>query len=191
VAGCDADPPPKTPAVWARLLQLAQPPPPGAPVGGVGAVGARFDWRRGELSRLADNELAGPVEVDSIGSGHQLITSARVIDPAGLPDERLLFGFYDPEYCLRVRRAGFRLLVDGDLMRTYRELAGRLDLGLHRARIPATFVRTGIRPVGLQVRPGGGVTLCFQVRRGVRRATGRKILRVRAACQRTASCDGR
>jgi GT2 family glycosyltransferase len=138
IAWCDDDTPPKTSDVWARLLALAQSPPPGAPVGGVGAVGARFDWHRGELARLADSELSGPVEVDSIGSGHQLITSAQAIARAGLPDARLFFGFYDPEYCLRLRRAGFRLLIDGDLMRTYRELAGRLDLEIRRAHIPAT-----------------------------------------------------
>lgn len=131
----DDDTPPKTPDTLERLLRLAESAPPD--VGGVGAVGARFDWRRGELVRLADHELSGVIEVDGIGSGLQLVTRRELLARVGLPDRRLFFGFYDPEYCLRVRRAGYRLWVDGELMRTYRELAGRMDLELRRSVRPA------------------------------------------------------
>lgn len=130
----DDDTPPKTPDTLERLLRLAESAP--ADVGGVGAVGARFDWRRGELIRLGDHELSGVIEVDGIGSGLQLVTRRELVSQVGLPDRRLFFGFYDPEYCLRVRRAGYRLWVDGDLMRTYRELAGRMDLVVERSLRP-------------------------------------------------------
>jgi GT2 family glycosyltransferase len=131
----DDDTPPKTADTLERLLRLAASGP--ADLGGVGAVGARFDWRRGELVRLADAELSGVIEVDAIGAGLQLIVRREAIGQAGLPDRRLFFGFLDPEYCLRLRRAGYRLWVDGELMRTYRESAGRMGLQLRRAVTPA------------------------------------------------------
>jgi len=131
----DDDTPPKTADAFERLLRLAA----GGPddLGGVGAVGARFDWRRGELVRLADADLAGVIEVDAIGGGLQLILRREAVRAVGLPDRRLFFGFEDPEYCLRLRRAGYRLWVDGELMRTYRESAGRMGLELRRAVTPA------------------------------------------------------
>jgi glycosyltransferase involved in cell wall biosynthesis len=131
----DDDTPPKTADAFERLLRLAAGGP--ADLGGVGAVGARFDWRRGELVRLADAELAGVIEVDAIGGGLQLILRREAVRTVGLPDRRLFFGFEDPEYCLRLRRAGYRLWVDGELMRSYRELAGRMDLELRRSVRPA------------------------------------------------------
>lgn len=130
----DDDTPPKTADTFERLLRLAAGGP--ADLGGVGAVGARFDWRRGELMRVADDELSGVVEVDAIGAGLQLILRREAIGDAGLPDRRLFFGFLDPEYCLRLRRAGYRLWVDGELMRTYREAAGHLGRGRRRALRP-------------------------------------------------------
>lgn len=131
----DDDTPPKTGDTFERLLRLAADGP--GDLGGVGAVGARFDWHRGELVRLADLELSGVTEVDAIGGGLQLILRREAIDRVGLPDRRLFFGFEDPEYCLRLRRAGYRLAVDGDLMRIYREAAGRMGLGAQRTVRPS------------------------------------------------------
>lgn len=130
----DDDTPPRTADTFERLLRMAA----GGPddLGGVGAVGARFDWRRGELVRVADAELSGVIEVDAIGGGLQLIVRREAIGRVGLPNRRLFFGFEDPEYCLRVRRAGYRLWVDGELMRIYREAAGRIGLELRRAVAP-------------------------------------------------------
>jgi len=134
IAWGDDDTPPRNDDVFERLLDLAI---GDEGIGGVGAVGARFDWRRGETRRLGDEELTGPVDVDVIGGGHQLILSARVIRTVGLPDARLFFGFEDPEYCLRIRRAGFRLVVDGGLMHSYREAAGRLAIKTTRRWLPS------------------------------------------------------
>jgi glycosyltransferase involved in cell wall biosynthesis len=125
----DDDTPPLTEDTFERLLALAAG-AGGDGVGGMGAVGARFDWATGELERLPDAALRGAVEVDSIGSGQQLITHRSVVERVGLPDERLFFGFYDPLYCLRIRRSGYRLLIDGELMTEYRANAGRLGLDL-------------------------------------------------------------
>lgn len=122
---CDDDDPPKTPDTVERLCSLIE--PPGAPdVAGVSAVGARWDWRRGTTVRLSDDELSAPTEVDVAGGGQSLIVRAELLVDKRLPDPRLFFGFEEFDFCLRLRRDGYRLLVDGELMREYRRLAGRL-----------------------------------------------------------------
>ena len=126
----DEDDPPYHATDLEALMRLAH--TSASDVGGVGAVGSRFDWRRGELERLRDDALHGVVEVDLIAGNSQFIERAEAARQAGPPDSRLFFGGYEVEQCLRIRRAGYRLLVDGDLMRRYREAAGRLRLAQQR-----------------------------------------------------------
>jgi hypothetical protein len=71
-----------------------------------------------------------------VAGGHQFIHRTEVLNNVGLPDARLFFGFFDPEYILRIKMAGYRLLIDGDLMREYREKAGRLNLKQQRSLVP-------------------------------------------------------
>lgn len=131
----DDDDPPRFPETLDRLLRLAED-EDDATLGGVGAVGARFDWRRGRIVRLGDHELTGRPPVDVIGGGHSLILHRRAVAAAGLPDERLFFGLEEVEYCLRIRRAGLRLLVDGPLMHDHRRAAGRLGHAVRRSPLP-------------------------------------------------------
>lgn len=101
-------------------------------IGCVGAVGARWDWKKGESIRLSDTELHGVVDVDVIGGSAHLIIHSSVVKTIGLPVKDLFFGYEEFDYCLRAKQAGFRILVDGDLMKEYRVLAGRLNLKIHR-----------------------------------------------------------
>lgn len=124
----DDDDPPMHEEVLDRLLGVLSAHPEAA---GAGAFGARWSWRTGWVVRVPDEELSGPVDVDVFGgSAHFLIRSdaARRIE---LPNERLFFGLEDWEYCLRLRRAGWRLLADGALTREYRAKHQRLH---HRVR---------------------------------------------------------
>lgn len=130
----DDDNPPQTPDTLERLLHLAARVEPQADVAGLAAVGQSFDWVRGEIRRLPDDRLTGPVEVDVIGGNCQFILRRAAVQVVGLPDRRLFIDFEDTEYCLRLRQAGYRLLVDGELMWTYRHKAGRLNL--KPARLP-------------------------------------------------------
>lgn len=123
----DEDNPPQSSDIFEHLLRVAHSAP--SDVAGVGEVGARFDWSKGEITRLRNDELLpGPVEVDYIGGGQQFFLRASVVEKVGLPDGRLFFGRYEPEYCLRVRRAGYRFWVDGSLMHAAREREGRLSV---------------------------------------------------------------
>ena len=123
----DDDDPPRTRDTLERLVQLIE--AENAPdLAGVAAVGARWDWRWGETRRLADEELVGPCEVDVAGGGQHLVVRATAVTDDHLPDPRLFFALDDFDFCLRLRAAGRRILVNGDLMAEYRRLSGRLGL---------------------------------------------------------------
>lgn len=132
--GDDDDPPPRD-DLFERLIRAAG--PPEARAAGLGAVGARWDWRRGIFRRVPDEELgAGPVAVDVIAGGGQLLLhlpQVRQIEP---PDSRLFFEFEDLDFCLRLRGAGLELRVDGELMLEARRSAGRVGAVRRRSLVP-------------------------------------------------------
>jgi glycosyltransferase involved in cell wall biosynthesis len=97
-------------------------------LGAVGAVGATFDWARGRIIRIPDDQLVGPVLVDYIGSGQLPLYRVAAVRAVGPFLEELFFGFEELEYGLRLRAAGWMLYVDGDRWRAGRALLGRLEV---------------------------------------------------------------
>ncbi len=130
----DDDDPPASPDTIERLMKVAI--SAGADTGAVGAVGAMWDWKRGELHRLPDKALTGVVSVDMIAGNSHFILRREIIAHVGVPDARLFFGLEELEYCLRIRTAGYRLLVPGDLMKEHRARAGHLHWTPARPFIP-------------------------------------------------------
>jgi glycosyltransferase involved in cell wall biosynthesis len=96
--------------------------------GGVGIVGARFDWRRGRAVRPRDEELTGPVPVDVIGGNNLPLFRVRAIREAGSFSPEVFFGFEELEHGLRVRKAGYSIYADGERWRQQRIEAGRMGL---------------------------------------------------------------
>ncbi|MCE7979656.1 MAG: glycosyltransferase [Caldilinea sp. CFX5] len=123
----DDDNPPIFPDTLKRLLAIVPRLDRIEDVGGVAAVGQLFDWKQGQVKRLSDAALQGIIDVDVVGGGSQFILRCEAVKNIALPDERLFIDFEDTEYCLRLRRAGYRLLVDGDFMHLHRESFGRLN----------------------------------------------------------------
>ncbi|MGH2628923.1 MAG: hypothetical protein ACRDHY_19975 [Anaerolineales bacterium] len=105
-------------------------------LGAVAAVGCNWDWATGQLRRIPDEALAGDLVVDVAGGGGQLTVRREVVEAIGTPDPRLFFGFYDPLYCLRMAQAGFEVLIDADLMRSYRLVHNRLSVRRSRSLVP-------------------------------------------------------
>ena len=97
-------------------------------VGGVGAVGGRFDPKRGVLIRVRDEELTGPIRVDTIGGGQLPFFRVKAIREAGTFSRDLFFGFEELELGLRLREHGYSLYAYGRLWRERRASAGRLGL---------------------------------------------------------------
>ena len=102
--------------------------------GGVGLVGARFDWKSGRLDRVSDEDLRGAVSVDYIGGNQFPFYLAAAVSAVGPFDRSLFFGFDDLEYGLRLRHAGYRLFGSGPLWLEQRRRAGRLGLEVSPSR---------------------------------------------------------
>jgi glycosyltransferase involved in cell wall biosynthesis len=105
-------------------------------IGVIGAVGSLFDWRTGLKKRYRDDQLNGLLEADSIGGGYCMIVNARAINAVTLPDEDLFFGMEEFDFCQRVKRAGFRVCVSGELMFRYRQLNNKLGVDKKPSLIP-------------------------------------------------------
>jgi len=95
-------------------------------LGMVGMIGARFDYSRGRIVRLLDAELHGAVPVDYVAGGQLPFIRMSAVKAVGGFTEDLFFGFDDLDYGLRMRRAGFDVLVHGEMAHTARDDAGRL-----------------------------------------------------------------
>ncbi len=130
----DDDNPPRARNVYEKLIKLLERSEPS--VAAVGAVGARWNESKGELVRFRDQALDGVLEVDFIGSGHDFIIRRQAVEEVGPPDGSLFFGYPDLQYCLRIRKAGFKMLVDGELMRHYRKRSKRDNLEIRKSVIP-------------------------------------------------------
>jgi glycosyltransferase involved in cell wall biosynthesis len=103
-------------------------------LGGVGTCGARFQPARARSVRVPDDELAGAVPADWMGSGQFPLYSVRAVRTVGVFDEALFFGFDDLEFGLRLSAAGFPIYAHGELWRTSRAALGRLDFDASPSR---------------------------------------------------------
>lgn len=119
----DDDDPPQSATEFEDLYTYTMSLPPD--VGAIGLVGARYDRRFGRIVRLDDKDLHGDVEVDCIGGNQFGMYRVAALRVAGVPDASLFFGFDDLQYGLRVRSAGWRILVDGDRWAAVRAFYGR------------------------------------------------------------------
>lgn len=81
----------------------------------VWSAGGRIDWRLGRTGMVGLNEQdAGqfgedPREVDFL-TGCALLVKATVLQQVGLLDERFFIYYEDAEWCVRARRAGFKIV---------------------------------------------------------------------------------
>lgn len=82
----------------------------------VWALGARVDRRTGRVDRLhvgesvADVRARPPLEVDA-ASGAAMMVRASILPQVGLMDEAFYLYYEEIDWCLRVRRAGHRILA--------------------------------------------------------------------------------
>jgi len=95
-------------------------------IGAVGIVGARFNWTRGFLERPSDEELQGAVPVDYVGNNHLAMYPASVVRKVGGFRGELFFGNTEVEYCLRLRKMGYKVRANGDLWIRRREYSDRI-----------------------------------------------------------------
>jgi hypothetical protein len=79
------------------------------------SAGGAIDWRRGSTRMVGLDERdtgqfgSEPQEVDFV-SGCAMLVRRSVLEQVGLLDERFFAYYEEVEWCVRVRRAGFRIL---------------------------------------------------------------------------------
>ena len=99
--------------------------------GCIGAVGQWFNFKNGMMKRVPDEELykEGVLEVDTIAGNMCKIINSDVCRINNVyPDETLFFGFEELDFDLRLKKAGYRLLVDRQLYYAHRKYSNRLGL---------------------------------------------------------------
>ena len=79
------------------------------------SAGGAIDWRRGSTRMLGLNERnveqfgREPREVDFV-SGCAMLVCRAALEQAGLLDERFYLYYEEVEWCVRIRRAGFKII---------------------------------------------------------------------------------
>lgn len=130
----DDDDPVPYPTVFSELERFAEQMLEEDPrTAGVAIHGGRFDWRRGQIARVRDAELRGPVKVDHVAGNGVPFYRVGAVRDAGTFHAPLFFGLSEIEFGLRLTRAGFSFYAHGDLWLRRRQDTDRLGLDLRPA----------------------------------------------------------
>lgn len=132
IAWMDDDDPPIFPNTFEILLQLAN---SNKNCGCVGNVGQRFNTKNGLMIRIPDALLDGngTLEVDNIAGNMCKIVNADVCRLKNVyPDEDLFFGFEELDFDLRIKEAGYSILVDKVFYKKHRLYWSRTNLKIKK-----------------------------------------------------------
>jgi hypothetical protein len=186
------------------------------PADRIWALGSRVDWRTGQVYRLHAGEsvetqrAASPFEVE-IASGAAMLIRRRALEEVGLLDEQFFLYYEETDWCLTVRRAGYRIVavpqsvvwhkvsatlgtvspvIDYYMQRNQLRFIARQQHGWRRASLLLrTLVRNLMTIAAYTVksqhgrrRPHRNARL-YALRDALRRQWGPMSARVRAACQ--------
>ncbi len=95
----------------------------------IGSVGHFFDRKKGVIKRIQSRllEKKDCLEVDVVAGGMSMLVNKSVIKSGIFPDEDLFFGFEELDFCLKVSRRGFSILVHCGVFLELRKLHKRTD----------------------------------------------------------------
>ncbi len=110
----------------------------GKEIGVIGAVGANFNKIKSCIERIKSQDVKSVHIVDCIAGNMFPIVNKRTFDKLILPNPNLFFGFEELSFCLRVKNAGFEILISGTEMLRYRETHNRLNIGKPKFKLPET-----------------------------------------------------
>ncbi len=122
----DDNDPPFRPDCFERLLAMRDENPF---CGVLGSVGQFFDRKKGVIKRVQTRLLEKKkwIEVDYVAGGMCMLVSGTVAKAGIAPNPDLFFGFEELDFCLRVNRKGYKLIVDTSLFLDARRQSGRLE----------------------------------------------------------------
>lgn len=125
----DDDDPPKVPDLNERLFQhlgkLGQ-----YKVGVISASGSYFNERSGIAVRVPNRDIENNkyLFAQTVGGNQCMIINSSVVKDNCFPSSHLFFGFEETNFCLKVLKADYKIIVPCDLFREYRNIAGRWNL---------------------------------------------------------------
>jgi GT2 family glycosyltransferase len=129
IAVLDDDDPPDRDDAFADLMTFAEAMVVRDPrTAAVGLRGARFDWRRGLLTRVSTHELDDAVLVDCIAGNALPFYRVGAIRAVGTFWPPLFFSHEELELGLRLERAGYVLYAHGVRWKERRTAASRPDV---------------------------------------------------------------
>jgi GT2 family glycosyltransferase len=123
----DDDDPPIFNDTFEILLKLAN---NNINCGCVGSVGQFFNKNKAIIERVPDKLLCskGALEVDNIAGNMSKIVNGKMIsDFAIFPEKKLFFGLEELDFDMKVKKIGFKLLVDKSLYWKHRVNANRVN----------------------------------------------------------------
>jgi len=122
----DDNDPPFRPDCFERLLAIKDVNPF---CGVLGTVGQFFDRKKGVIKRVQTRLLEKKtwIEVDYVAGGMCMLVKGETAREGVFPDPKLFFGFEELDFCLRVSRKGFSIVVDCGLFLEARKKYNKLD----------------------------------------------------------------
>lgn len=99
--------------------------------GCVGVVGQYFNRFTGFVKRVPNEllQLEGVLEVDTIAGGMSKIVNGEMIRECQIfPDEKLFFGMEELDFDLKIKKVGYKLLVDRTFYYKHRLRWNRVDV---------------------------------------------------------------
>lgn len=114
----DDDNPPFEKTIFEKQFgQLKQLGPGAEKVGILGSKGGRLNKITGRIETFSNEDLRRQktLEVDFIPGGGSMVVNSAVVKEKVLPQPKLFFGFEEFDFCLRVKKKGFKLLVNTEI----------------------------------------------------------------------------
>jgi GT2 family glycosyltransferase len=134
----DDNDPPRSQDAFKELIQIAK--QSTRRVGLVCAYGNNFNRYTGVISTIPTEEIVDEMYVNNTAGGSCIIANAKAITEAGVPNNKLFFGFEDLDFCLKLNRKNYEILVSGRLFRQFR--LERSDTKARKKRMVYRDVRT-------------------------------------------------
>lgn len=111
-------------------------------IGIIAPVGSFFNENRGAAVRVTDDQIRNSkyLYVDTVAGNQCMVINKKVVQAGCLPIPELFFGFEETSFCLKVIKAGYRIVIPTDLFSLYRTAANRWGLtkaDIRKIRTPA------------------------------------------------------
>lgn len=122
----DDDNPPRDNGVFEALFQkIDNMEKKNVPIGILSGKGGYFNKFSGSLRSLSNYELENGkiLEVDAVPGGHTMLVNAEVVKKCILPTKKLFFGFEDLDFCLKIKKNGFKIFIDAENWLATRHMA--------------------------------------------------------------------